>query len=375
MSKDNVGEWLERLEKVIQLIKPRFHNAITKTVVIFGLGLSVESQINIFEAMAVAVFESFFGKSEFLRELFATSTSVWIGVTFVIFGLIYNAVVTVGLELVEKYKATIPKKPELKISLVNADGVALEDSYRMRGAICFHEITNIPDFTKNSEKLKDELGITGIGQGLFMSSTNSFLSRVNKDFYRERERFLKVWGGAEIIYLKIFNAGSVVARNVRVEVAIPKLEGLSASNENNLTPHMPSREYDSSFDLAPNFGSKKLSYDIKHSNTSDDYIFEWSAGDVQAQETKSSMTDIFLRTENDCKISVKIYCDEISRPIETAYTIYASRERYEITLPMLKSNCKDFMGVVDRLIMDGYITRHQDKLLRELESMEETLVP
>ena len=109
MSNEKFEKWISCLERLVALIKPKFHNAITKTVVIFGLTLTVESQVNILEAFAVASFESFFGPSEYLRNLFATSTNSWIGVTFVIFGLLYNAVVTVGLELIQKYKAAIPK--------------------------------------------------------------------------------------------------------------------------------------------------------------------------------------------------------------------------------------------------------------------------
>lgn len=379
MSKENIDKWLDRIERVITLIKPRFHNAITKIVVIFGLALSVEHQVNIFEAMAVVIFESFFGSSEFLRSLFATSTNVWVGVVFVIFGLIYNAIVTVGLELVEKYKASIPTEPELKFSLINADGEVVTDSYQMRGAICFHNMSDIPENTAYSEyysdKIRGEFVNVGVGQKVLMRPSSLFDPKVNKEFYRDRAKFLQIWGGAEIFYMKIVNSGSVIARNVRVELVIPKLPKLSASNENDLKPELPSQEHESILNKPRNVGGEIPIYDIKLADTSGEYFFEWGLGDVQAKESKTSTTDIFFRTESECQINVKVYCDEISKPIELTYTICATNRTYEVTLPLLMSKYKEFVDNIDELIMDGYMGRDRKKLMRECQSKEETLVP
>ena len=73
-----VEKWLSIAERILRLLKPKFHNAITKTVVLFGLALSVESQVNILEAFSVAIFEHFFGPSDFLRRLFSGYSNPWI---------------------------------------------------------------------------------------------------------------------------------------------------------------------------------------------------------------------------------------------------------------------------------------------------------
>lgn len=372
MSKENIDKWLDRIERFINLIRPRFHNAITRTVVGFGLALAVESQINFFEAIGVAVYETFFGPSEFLRYLFSTSPNAWTGVIFVIFGLIYNAIVTVGLELVEKYKKAIPREPELKLSIVNVDKEEFDESYTMRGIICFHNINDIPEYTQDRDSLPFELGYA---YRVFVSSTGRSRPEINRNLYRERAEFLKVWGGAEIFYLKIENIGSVIARNARVEVTIPKLPRMSAKNENKLHPKLPSLHHEPMSRMPFGVDADVPFYDIKHSNSPDAYFFEWSIERIQPKEIKTSVTEIFFRTESECEMHIKIFCDEISNPIISTFKVYPAASRREISLSLIMSDEKEFLTAIDEFVMDGYIGRYHTKLFKEYQSEQDVLLP
>ncbi|QYJ97154.1 hypothetical protein K0J45_16830 [Shewanella alkalitolerans] len=378
MSNEKFEKWVSWLERLVTLIKPKFHNAITKTVVIFGLTLTVESQVNILEAFAVASFESLFGPSEYLRNLFATSTNSWIGVAFVIFGLLYNAVVTVGLELIQKYKAAIPEKPDLIFNLKNGDGVTIESSYKLRGAICHHDIESIPDNTSYSEhyqnKIRNEFIDVGVTSKVLMRPSRFDDPEINKSFYKDRAKFLRVWGGAEILYLCIENLGEALGRNVRVELTVDKQVGLSLSNENNLAPKFPKQETES-FIYNLHVPKSIPSYDIKSSDSNVCYFFEWKAGDIQAKHSKSSKTDIFVRCEQEFDINFKIYCDELSEPIEKVYKIHPTPEKFNFDLAFLKKNEKEFFESVDQKIMDGYIGRQYEKILKDHAHKEEELLP
>lgn len=360
------------------LIKPKFHNAITKTVVIFGLTLTVEAQINILEAFAVASFESFFGPFEYLRNLFAKSTSSWVGVTFVIFGLLYNAVVTVGLELIQNYKAAIPLKPDLIFNLINGDKEIVGSIYNLRGAICHHDIDSIPDNSSYSEyyqnKIRNDFIDVGLTSKVLMRPSRFDDPTINENFYRDRAHFLRTWGGAEIPYFSIENLGDALGRNVRVELSVDKQEGLSVTNENDLTPVFPNQETES-FLHRPHTPTSASRYDIKSSNSSECYLFEWEAGDIQAKHSKYSNTDIFIRCEQECNISFKIYCDELSEPIKKSYKIHPATEKFKFDLALLKKDQKEFFDVVNEKIMDGYIGRKYESILKKYNHKEAELLP
>lgn len=379
MAEHKIEKWVSLLERLLTLIKPKFHNAITRTVVIFGLALSVESQINIFEAFAVAFYENIFGPSEYLRALFSTSSSPWIGVIFVIFGLFYNAAVTVGLELIQKYKAAAPVQPEFNFNLINSDGIPINSGDNLRGVICNHSIENIPENTSYSEYYQDKFRCesfnVGLNEKFFIRRSRYDDPTINKNFYRERAKFLRVWGGAEIICLCIENTGSSLATNVRIELAIGKKEGLSLSNENDLMPDLPKRETESSIFRTHQEYTKSPTYDIKQSHSDNTYFFEWKAGDLQAKHTCTSRTKIFFRCENECDLEVKIFCNELPSPIAKEYKISPSPKICTFDFSVLDKSEKDFLEYSDEKIMDGYLGRYYKKIREEYENSGEILLP
>lgn len=360
MKKIDFDKIISLFERVVLLFKPKFHNAITYSIIISGLALATESQVNIFEALAVKLFEWVFGPSEDLRNLLAGNPNPWIGLALVIFGLIYSAAVTVGLELIQSYKA---KYPKLELAMLNSDKENIGENYTLRGAICTHSIDDIPNNNSFSESALEEKRKNSI----------LFNSRINKDFYRDRVEFLKVWGGAEIIGLTIKNLGMTLASNVRVELIINKIAKLSASKRNCLLIQSPSQETKESG--IPNINYNAATYDINSNDTSSDYYFEWIVGHLQPKELRESKTRIFFRTESDVDIKVSIYCDELPNPIEKFYKIEPASEEFEFDLNLLKYNEKDFFKATDNKIMDGYQGRYIKKWSEEYNYNKSALLP
>lgn len=382
-----VEYWLSIAERIIGLIRPKFYNAITRIVVLFGLALSVESQINIFEAFAVASFEKLFGPSDFLRQLFSGSTSPWIGVFFVVFGLIYNGIVTVGLELIQKYKAQIPKVPEFSFSFLNADGEEIEQNSCLRGKLCHIDVGDIPDNSTYSDFATQRMNKEGrFHQFGHLSGTSSpvkgriigpYDARVNRDFYRDRAKFLRVWGGAEILTLYLINKSNVLASNVRVEISCQRDKGLSLDNKNDLSPEFPKQETESSLSQlsALPLHNTPPHFDVKSKHNNSRYFYEWNVGNLQAQEECSSHTNIFIRTDTIVDISIRIFCDELPSPMEMHYKIMPTEKSINVGLDHLKANGKEFFSYANSAIMDGYLKRHSDRLLKEYKNKEDELVP
>ena len=382
-----VEYWLNIAERIIGLIRPKFYNAITKIVLLFGFGLCVESQVNIFEAFVVASFEKLFGPSDLLRQLFSGSTSPWIGICLVGIGLTYNVIVTVGLELIQKYKAQIPKVPEFSFSFLNADGDEIKQSSVLRGKLCHIDVGDIPDNSTCSDfatkKMNKERRSHPFGQlpgtsGLVkIRSLGPYDALPNRDFYRDRAKFLRVWGGAEILTLYLINKSNVLASNVRVEISCQRDKGLSLDNNNGFSPEFPKQETESSLSQlsALPLHNTPPHFDVKSGHNNSRYFYEWNVGNLQAQEECSSHTNIFIRTDTIVDISIRVFCDELPSPMEMQYKIMPTEKSINVGLDHLKANGKEFFSYANSAIMDGYLKRHTDRLLNEYKNKEDELVP
>lgn len=379
------NRWLEILSFIFNLIRPKFHNSITKVVVIFGLTLSVESQVNIIEAFAVAIFEYFFGPSEVLRSLFAGNTNPWIGVFFVVFGLIYNALYSIGLEYVKVGEFKQTKKPKLSFFLLNSDNQKLEKETNLRGKLCTTpKKDDIPDNNSYSEfalkKIEKRNGSFTLGRfsGTSIPVTafeiGPFDEKINKDFYRERAKFLKTWGGAEILTLSIENTGEVLCKNIKVEINFPKKAGIDADNIINLAPDLPSQETESRLEILSS-NSSPPDYDIKRTTSTGEYIFYWYVGDLQTGYNQTSKTKIFLRTNESFVLKVRIYCDELSNPLNSSYILNPPTECIDVTLNEILSENEIFSNIVSEIVMDGYLDRFYDNLRSEMEHDHNSHLP
>ncbi|WP_027148856.1 hypothetical protein [Methylobacter tundripaludum] len=339
-----IDQIIHLVEKAVLIIKGRFHNRIALTIAASGVLLIFGSQINLMTQIVIVKFSPWIDvPPEDLRSIFTIDPNPEIGLILIIVALIYHAVVTIGLERIQSYKA---KYPKLELAMLNGDQEKIGENYTLRGAICSHSIDEIPDNTSYSEQALEEK----------KKMTDYSRSWINKNFYRDRAKCLSSWGGMEIIGLTVENSGATLASNVRVELSIKRSDGVSAYNENCLLLMLPSRE---TKEEGINYNT--TSYDIKSRHTSSDYFFEWIVGNIQPKQLRESKTRIFFRTESDVDIKVKIYCDELPDPIVKSYKIKPTSERFEFDLNLLKCNDKDFSDATNKKIMDGQQIRYINK--------------
>jgi hypothetical protein len=314
-----MDNWLERLDRFLTIIRPQAYNVIARATVGLGLVLVAESQLNIAQFTVIAVYENLFGYSEFLREHLVGGASPWMGLFLIVVGLAYHYLITAGKEQVELRLSEIPKKPELTLEILNADLEEYQDNnINLRGFVVLAPPEEeIPKYRisydyPNMEGLSNVLNTFGNMEK-------------NPTFYQERGEFLKIWGGSELILLKIMNTTEVIATGVKVEVRIPRIKGVSADNTKEAFPSTPN-------DKATNhFGSISISsltlprqtihYDVKSEHSEKEYRFFWNVSEVQANTSCTSDTYIFLRSEESVDIDIKIYCDQFPSPVLEKYSV------------------------------------------------------
>lgn len=76
-----------------------------------------------------------------------------------------------------------------------------------------------------------------------------------------------------------------------------------------------------------------------------------------AQQNRESETKIFMRTEEVFELSVMIYCEELSEPIEILYHIYPPDSQHTLTVDDLYN--EKFDELINISIMDGYMERYR----------------
>lgn len=357
---DKTNRILDILERIIKLFKPKFHNKITKIIIFFGFTLCVESQFNLIETFLVALYETNFGKSDYLRTVFESRANPWVGLTLIVFGLVYSAVTTLGLDLISKIKAAMPKIPSFELYMYNSNDNQIGLEYTFRGKLCSTEMKEIPDNNLYSKKYQNEMN----AKKEYPSIHHVMLPMweqptINKDFYRERANLLKTWGGAEIFSLGIKNTGDILAKNVRVRISFKKESGNRAVIRNEFIPKFP--HWESVRQQLPNLAglSRKIPelYDIKEIKSESSYIFEWIIDNLQAKSDKYSNSKLFIRIDSHTSLDVCIYCDELSEPISKKYSLQPTIDHLNFDLKTLTLDDKAFFKELDGIIMDGFLSR------------------
>lgn len=350
-------------ERILQLRRYfKFHNTITKVVVLFGLTLIISAQ-NLLQSLVVASYERIFGSSEFLRLLFVNEYSPIIGVTLVAIGLIYNLLATVGLEWAESLKNAIPKKPEFIFEILDIDENILPLIFKMRGLKILNNLEDYPEFYKPRPS------------SFFGSANFSLLDpQANKDLYKERARFLDLWGGAEVLRFNIKNMGSVSATNLEVKIHCKKLTTLAMDNGNSFSPKLPAKETCRIFDLQPRNFNPPTKLDIDDSHTQTEYVFTWSLGSLVAQRDRLSEAKIFMRSEEAFELFITIYCEELSEPREIIYQISPPDSQHTLTTDDLYD--EKFDELINTAIMDDYIARYHQNIYESYTNQTKSnLVP
>lgn len=363
--------WLDRLDRLLNIIRPKAYNVIAKTVIGLGVAFVAESQLNIIQAVVIAGYESLFGYSEVLRNFIEGGSNPWIGLFLIVIGLIYHYFMTVGKERIDLLLSEIPKKPVLSLELMSADLEQYKDnSISLRGYIVNSPPEDdIPEYKVNYN-LPNMEG--------FSSILNTFGNmKLNPSFYKERGEFLKIWGGSELISLKITNLTPVLATGVKVEVTLPRIKGVSADNTKNDFPLLPSEQTDNEFGMLTSLSHphQTIPYDIKHAHNEREYCFVWDANDIQANTRCISDTYLFLRSEVSFDIEFKIFCDQFESPVSEIYRVSRNSQSLTISLYELMTENEVFNQLVDRCVMDGYIKRVVEKKLKEYEHESQELIP
>jgi ABC-type antimicrobial peptide transport system permease subunit len=178
--------WLQRLAQLINILRPKAYNVIARSVIGLGALLVAESQLNIFQVLAVALYEKFFGPSRVLVQLTEGNATLWVGLVLVFVGLIYHILMTVGQNLIDLKLSEIPKRPELCLEVLNSDLEPYKNlSINLRG--------NIVEALKENEIPKYESPPITPYQSVMSNMMNAYrdVGR-NRNFYKERNDLLKI---------------------------------------------------------------------------------------------------------------------------------------------------------------------------------------
>ena len=361
--------WLERLKRFLEIIRPKTYNIIARSLVIAGVTIVIESQINILQVALIYFCELLFGNSEILIDLFQGTTTPWLGLIIILIGVVYHFAITVGKDLVEALLQTKKAKPELELKLLNIDMEELQTpDIKLRGVITqLPDRESIPTLEAPShyESIFNLLGVPGVNQG----------KRLHPDFFHHRADYLKVWGGAELLILRLKNSSSVLATGVSVEIKLSKKKGLSVDNTKGRVPYSPIREKPSLTDEVMKLNSQPVQFDITQDHTFNEYIFIWQPDSIQAGSQKSSDTFLFLKSSKAAHIEFTIFCDQFEAPKKIIYYITPPDKTRNIKLSELQSEDKEFDKLANECIMDGYFDREFERMRARFDHQEEEILP
>lgn len=366
-----MGKWLGHLEKFLSILRPKAYNVIARIVIGLGIALVAESQLNIVQALTIAFYENFAGRSEILREFLNGSSNPSVGILLIFIGVIYHYLMTVGMEQIQLRISALPQQPKLEIELLNSDLELYEgDLIALRG--CLLDVPSQDDIPKYriNYNLPNMEGLNGF--------INTFGNMdMNQSFYKERGEFLKIWGGSELITLKLKNNADLLATGVSVEIRLPKVKGVSADNTKDNFPVMPDEKPKDSFPIISSLSlnSPTVHYDVKRNHNDSEYCFNWDVGNIQANTSCVSDTFIFLRCESGIPIKVSIFCDQLSKPSEKEYQVTAPSLKRSVTVDDLKQDNNGFIELANECVMNGYLKRVAQKHLNRHERDSDELLP
>lgn len=366
---EKVNDWLDIAERVLNLIRPKAYNTIAKAVVLTGIGLIVESQVNFLHAVVVALFEEYIGKSEILRSVLNASSDPTVGILLVLAGMVYHVAVTLGKDFIDTKKAELPKYPVLSCFLLNGDREKLDSEFTVRGKlVCLPDRDSIPD---QEEPICDE-AIYGHNASIFRTMQaihrSPFGDQLNKSLYRERADVLKEWAGAEILYLNISNDSSILASGVSVVLTIPRYKGLSIKVPDNKYPPEPKsvRKYDDKFSLIlPSYNNVSMP-DLWVSSDTKNYYIKWKVNRLQAQTEQEADECVLLKTDKPIDVQCTIFCDELPEPARTTFRANPPQDTTVISVDEL-SDESCYKALSDKLIMEGYVLRVFEEMIEDYE--------
>lgn len=370
---EQASKWVDLLERVMNLIRPKAYNMMAKLVIGAGLVQIAESQAKIVHAFVIALFEEYIGKSEILRSFLNATSDPTVGLILVLGGLGYHLIVTLGKDYIDTRKAELPKSPLLNCLLLNGDKEELNAEFTIRGSRV--NLPNKDDIPDHKEVEPDyEHPIFGDIHRMTAMHSSILGKRKNTELFRERAKVLSQWAGAELLYLNITNDSSVLASGVSIKLEIPRHKGLSVTMPGRI-PDMPKEEIEDFNHLIPRYTAPEP-INLKAISLNSDsrfYHVSWSVSKMQAQTEEISTDCILLKTDKLVEIECTIFCDELPEPITTKYTVHPTIETVNISVAQLIDE-GSYNKLSDELIMDSYETRMFQSWYAEHE-MEEARQP
>ena len=349
---------IEKIKRMIDIIKPKYYSFITKSVIFVGLGIIVESETGILKAIVVDIYIKVFGGSEIFTNLLEGNPSPWLGFSLVFVALVYHYLVTTGSNILEqKFNSEF-----IELSLLDPDENYIDgNQIQARGNLVdLPSESNIPDYNPVES-------VTGGGINEIMRNFSS--KRGNRDFYRERAQFVKNWAGGELVKLKLCNNSNVLARNISVEFRVYNPETSQAKNTMDVPPPLPKSKEDNAFIAPPMVYDRGPSYDIKIDKSEIYYYkFVWDVGDLQANTCLKSRTYLFIKVIECTEVELVVYCDDFSQPKKQALIINPPSDgRIQLSLDSLTSSEEDFEGLIRQLIMDGQLEEIRDNIQERIQ--------
>lgn len=330
-------KWLDVFERLINLIRPKAYNTIAKRVIYSGLALIVESQVNLSYVVVAVLFEEYVGKSEILRFILRTSADPTVGLVLVFGGMFYHLTVTLGKDYIDVKKAALPRTPdfELLISTPKQKSDAKGQFY-LDGPNCSYEhLNDIPQYEE--QKPENEHSIARIRSLTFGLSPQQ-KEVVNSSLYQDRLDILKEWMGYEPFKLKLSNGGRVLAKGVRVRLAIPKNSDATIKERGATLPSYPKKKYYSIGGMSISQSQNNLriggpAWDSIFLSENDEfYEIVWNVESIQANVVRTSGREFLIKLSQPIEVKYTVFCDELPEPFSSKITIHPAQAEVQMTL-------------------------------------------
>jgi len=327
------------LKWLIELLRPKFYNRITWTLIIAGLSM-----------MSTPLWErllEFALKTQF--EIDITSNDTRWGFSLIVVALIYNFATTSLNAFTKRDEAVEGELPNFDLGFYDVVGQqSVEDNIEISGT--YYETPKkggIPDY-KSTPKT-DALGMPAFPLGAF--------ERTNSEYYRQLASFISKWSSGIVLQIRLANVSGAVASDTNLRLLTDDDESISVHRLGEIpkvpTSQMPLLEhlhaYQSIFDQ-----------DIDVSRSDKEMVVTVAMGKLQPQETSYSNDFIFIQSRKSGTIMLRcqIFDDKLPAPLE-----------YDIPLTC---NIETRSLSVDDLISNGFditLKTFEDHYFRQYESM------
>lgn len=296
-----LGQFL--LDVLRKIFLPKFANWVTKTLIGLGIVLLTASQ-SLFTAGIISVAESFFGKLDFLREVYHSNqmSPEW-GFSVLLLGIIYHLAFTALTVWQEKHHFQ-PEKPSFSTGLTCPDGTSLEGTYEIPGfSINVKNKNDIPDFRVSAGKL-------GIGMQAVVDL------HYNSSYYRDMASYLEKWSGVCVFRINVTNSGKSVASSVRLEIHFDPANSVTFWVARNLDTFPEEKALTLPVSYNNLIHSQKPRELEIHNSNGSTYI-AWDIGDLQPSRQVESEMFVAVKCHDNTICKTHIFCNEMPERVES----------------------------------------------------------